>query len=1034
MLSSIKKPALLSDVSNAMNAILSFSDPYIILQVNLNATEAQIIEAYKKLILKYHPDKHSDETIKKLATEVAQKLNRARDVAIDRLKNRESKPEDKLNSIDRLKLFSNRVMSQGLGGFFAGDKTFFNVLHDTKEHAFGIAMLWARSVITLQQEITLKRIQTALANTTTVMELLNLAQGIQPYLKNNNAINRIRTRRHLDVLQDSPMAELNLLSDENIGWNLDTSQCLLLVQEIATTYANRPVIMHDLALKSNNHTFIGLYYKDERYYVFNPNHILFDSYQQELQALSWEEASQQIITALYHPEHTIAQSAETMTAAISLFTLRPQPLAINDSNKHAILEQSPIGWSRLTQWFNEGKFKAEDVLQSIYDGELTGVLPLFYKARPELFSTAILTDYLMKALENEQITFAWEICQLDKLSPQNTWKLSREYINQYIKQGCSLKLLIDSLPLFKEAGIDLMSLIEPEVKKKGSPWLDDIDKKIIDIETLRQILQLDIRLTEKQRITLIAYLSNKIYLLADRMSTKNLQKSMASNIKEQNESIKSIDEIKKKITEKIVWLQILIDFGYHFIMPDGLKESSYLYLALVDAELSDLAYLYWDTNLINIDAKNKNDETVLNHLTAKKKWTEIRYLINKGASYSIGPQIKAEAIPPFAAWVEDIELLRDLYEEFNRKQLLTMVFKEGDLLSAAAFYGAIPIIEYALAHGFDKRLCNHPTLYLYSVKNIESAQCLLKSLSKSYLNHQIEPITTKPYTLYSIANITDITPPPPCQEKLWPSLLGVAKNNMDAEVTKLGIAKLVKLVLNENTVYYSSDDELTKRLCLYFEPHFIEQCYQAIQLIIFQSANPRVPDLAYCINQLSRLLDLLQERRKVRMDLEWEVDYLEYRMAHSQFDAKLYQNQLELLQQGGPLLGLKVTYDVNDIAIGYTWINDIQLLGMETFIDAKSPDFADNRDNQFMRLWFCISSLYMLKAIFEETLGCVFNKIELINDEFMSAIFLQSYDNFRKALSSQKAFIPLDTNRFFSSPPVGNTNESPDNPTLYTKQ
>lgn len=462
---------------------------------------------------------------------------------------------------------------------------------------------------------------------------------------------------------------------------------------------------------------------------------------------------------------------------------------------------------------------------------------------------------------------------------------------------------------------------------------------------------------------------------------------------------------------------MLIDFGYHFKMPDGLKERSYIYLALIEAELSELAHQYLDANLVNLDAKNNHGESVLNYFTEKKQWSEVRYLIDKGAPYSVGSHVKANKIPLFSAWIHEVKMLHDLYKEPHCKQLLSMTFEEGDLLATATYYSAMPIIEYALVHGFESQLRHHPTLYLYRAKSIEAAKRLLQSLPPSYLNPQFQSITTMPYTLASIINVKDITLSPDTSKKEVPSLLGLTKTNMDAAVAKLGMLKLVKIELDENTVYYSTDDALTKKLCLYFAPTYIEKCYQDIQSIIFQSMKPCVPDVAYCINQLTRLFNILNERHESQNENSMQHDFLDYCLSHANFDASLHQNQLELLQQDGPLLGLKVSYDVNGVAINYTWINDIELMGMESFIKSKENHLEDYRA-QSSRLWICISSLDALKAIFEDTLQCIFDKTNPTDDTSMNRIFLRSYNNFRNKISPQKAFISLDANRFFKLPKV----------------
>jgi hypothetical protein len=58
-------------------------DPYAVLGVGRNATPAEIRAAYRELVARYHPDKHSGNPLEGLAAEKMAEINRAYEVLSD---------------------------------------------------------------------------------------------------------------------------------------------------------------------------------------------------------------------------------------------------------------------------------------------------------------------------------------------------------------------------------------------------------------------------------------------------------------------------------------------------------------------------------------------------------------------------------------------------------------------------------------------------------------------------------------------------------------------------------------------------------------------------------------------------------------------------------------------------------------------------------------------------------------------------------------------------------------------------------------
>ena len=69
-------------------------NPYEILGVSRNASEAEIKEAYKKIVKKYHPDKYQDNPLGDLAEEKLQEINQAYDHIMNERQGKTNGPYD----------------------------------------------------------------------------------------------------------------------------------------------------------------------------------------------------------------------------------------------------------------------------------------------------------------------------------------------------------------------------------------------------------------------------------------------------------------------------------------------------------------------------------------------------------------------------------------------------------------------------------------------------------------------------------------------------------------------------------------------------------------------------------------------------------------------------------------------------------------------------------------------------------------------------------------------------------------------------
>lgn len=102
-------------------------NPYEVLEINENATEEEIKQAYRKLARKYHPDQYGDNPLRNLAEEKMRELNEAYDYLTKNHTNNQNSEFGnftKSMSFDEIRMYINK-----------GDLAYAeSQLHNIKDH------------------------------------------------------------------------------------------------------------------------------------------------------------------------------------------------------------------------------------------------------------------------------------------------------------------------------------------------------------------------------------------------------------------------------------------------------------------------------------------------------------------------------------------------------------------------------------------------------------------------------------------------------------------------------------------------------------------------------------------------------------------------------------------------------------------------------------------------------------------------------------------------------------------------------------
>ena len=965
------KPKTILDDPIAIN-ISKIDDPYQILNISENASEKDILRAYKKLALKYHPDRHQKPVESgEFAMLIMQKLNEARASALSQLTLDKQKTDGEDVPLGDYQTFTGYLSGIIFSDVFQMKKENIHLLCSDENYCLAMVLNWVDHVLNQDQLSFFKELKPTFAKKSTVEHVLHFAKQNRRYISEQME-NNIRDRTLADLLTQARATEdSSIKSTINVTWNFEIKEFSKQMVDLIIRLPNTPFLIHNVQDKEEK--YIGILYQEERFYLFSPYHLLIDREKNRLQSLNQDEFTHYLLAHFYSFPKMIAQEATHVVIPIAICSFENVPKPLLDVTTSFSLASPQLHFFDyiLHRHMPASINEARRFLQSIRDCYIKGLLTAVYAQAPVFFSLELLYEFLDEAIATDHLLLAFEICNV---APQNialTQQLGTYYINHYLTGAKDYRHLPSIIESFRNCQIELGDWINKDNQAQEGILPKDIKMLMDDKAILQCFLGFGFRLSWQQRQQLVHQFSADI----DKQ-TNELRYALISSLKGEV-SPKLRDKIEFAIQNAIDRMEILIAYGYS-LHVDHYLTSNHPFFALLKAQKNTLVQRYCEEGHINLDAKDKDGKTILNHMSQLKNWDMVAFLCGMNAPYASGPDIHYEEIPLLVGWLRGIVALQPWYLPTQPALILSLMTKQGDPLCVALHTEKIEQAEFLLANGYLDKFKQTPLLYLYHAAGFQTIKLLLGQISlteRLSLGDQTINLPNAYRTDDFLHELIMKQPFSPRDE--WPTLIGLSRDETDHVVSGLPFSSLTKISAEDsNTVFYSSSAELTETLSLFFHPKRLEKHIKSIESLLTMSHPNQVPNVSYFMNTLINMASCVDRSLSLLQDHKLYSRFLDKHL----FDKTSYLNCFECLE-GNPMpMGLQVTYDKAQRICDFRFIADttVVIYGNVISFDGIELEKSNIREEYYALggdLFWKIIHLAQLKIVFEALFDISFSTV-----------------------------------------------------------
>lgn len=963
-----------------VNRILNAQNDYEVLGLDRGASLNEIMDSFRKLILKYHPDKVPNED-KKIFQELTNRIVNAKNTLTRQINHHPLPSGTKHASepmgaqlpftkglYDIAQYSYKNLFSSGMSLLFtrafntighltgepsnalvpqeetevafhmAFSQMICDVLYDDDILCLGLTLSWIKFQAEGRESIFIQTMKSGYSPIT-MMDIYALASLINPLIQSKQIEERVEERRVSECFDDaSEDKDLYMATPIRMSWNYNFLQFQsMLISQIKLS-PNIPFLIYNRAGEQSR--YIAIIFNGQDYTAFSPYEPAFTATGDSI-AVCDENMLVEILRAHYYPSDPAAKIPIAITSFISMpIDQKPQELALiraSYSGSELVLGRENFTQYILKEFFPDSIDSARRILEAIRDGHLSGFLKEVYPKGAEFFTRELFLEFIDQAVETNAYFIPLEICTLLDDEPLRSF-YAAYYINRYLEKTAHFGLLEKITQAFNEHGIDLTDKIST-TNRNHNTFLDkrllqfipsgakrafvySPEQELHKLEHLYSLVRLGIRPTLKQLERVLAKITQ---VMQRNHTTSNfgLYKTDKQYARKANEDLKA-------------FVKLLADNNIYLGSTPLLSLKQSLAYGLMKIQEEEFLISLFERNAISAGTVDLDGKTILNYFSREKSWTLVVYLLQKGAPFSTGKHISYKEIPGLHGMIEKVPELKFVYSQYTPESLNSLIIKQIDVYAVLLRQKTDPDFLKGLQRQFLGEI--NQRLIPYSYQSISDIKQFKELLALSGLKDSAEVQTMQPPKTYQSTDYILRRSLQPSTKYTHldevPDLIGLNRIEAESVISKLYQRPVFTIQVHNNpSVFYGTDMDFLNQIIPKLSRHTLWQYYKDLTHDLKRKSG--LHDLGALINILTFIF---QEAKKLLADLQ-TPDWSKIFLIDPAYQRSKYENTLASLFNSQASICIKLIFDVSGRVSSYFCMLDPSQAHHETdnmFIDKSA--------------------------------------------------------------------------------------------------
>ncbi|MFA6303630.1 MAG: J domain-containing protein [Legionella sp.] len=972
----------LEENTSEINRILTAANDYEVLGLEEGAPTKEIVNAYRKLMLRYHPDK-APQNNKGLIDQLAKRINLAKENLTQKAQRILFKiiySDEPLtahlsfaNSFHEFLQYTRNLALNGLiemavsrtariiahmnpsstqevvaaddtdfGMKIALSTLFGEVAHDADTFALGMTLAWIQAIAQDTESVFLNTFRAGYYENN-VLKIYELAAYIHPLVNFNELRKKIEDRTVSDLFAaNSSDKSLYMSTPVRMAWNYDSKTLLQILCKQLILSPNIPFLLYNTATKKNY--FIGIVFADGLYKIFSPYTPTFAKDVQMLSSFT-EEGLAAVLKSHFYSDNP----NQSVSMAITSFKLRPVALKAHEKvlieSTAGLMSEENFKSYLIDEYLPNQTMNARKVLDSISKSKMKDVLKKIVQD-----NSACFTDDLFYEFIDEDIKQGFFFLSLEIASFSENEVIRRRYssyfINQYLSNSYKFEQLEELLEAFAQKNCVLAAHLTDHNKYHNSFFENHIEEYIANPGIVLGLLKLGITLSQSQVARFLTAISGA------------LKEYYA--ISHSNRFLYSVQKEALNASHKLIeMVQAMVNHSIPLYQPHGLPAQNYLSYALIYYGYQPIFHDLVVNQKIKLDTQDEAGKYLLNYCARDKIWGLVDFLIKNSAPFATGKHVSYKEVPSLHAWINQVTALDYLYSRVTPQEWRSLTIKQKDVFEVMLKKGQNTSEVFRF---FQKDFANSVTKNFIpyaraSLKNLKQLKSLIE-LSEVNCIPDHNPLmpsllfNQEAYFTIQILNCHNL-----CQQMQdTPNILGMTEAKLDESISKIFTQELIKIREDKiGKIYYAVNAT--------FADEIITRILPFHQLSYLRALKNQIRD-ASGYSDLGSIIDSVTDlyyKAKLEED-KAESNSRDIGLVYSTLDKEAYHNSFAKFFSKQPINGIKVQLDKQGRVVDYVLLPDPFFIQPEYIgLGSASPNRLFSKTERFL------AELHELKGIIEQS-------------------------------------------------------------------